>query len=106
LEYETKLNDALIALGMGVAFDRDRAEFRELIDLGPERAFIKEVRHKTFVEVNEEGTEAAAATSVEFGVTCVQEEFNMLVDRPFFFAIRDNQTGALLFAGAVADPEV
>jgi serpin B len=106
LEYETKLNDALKALGMEVAFDRDRSEFRELIDLGPERAFIKEVRHKTFVEVNEEGTEAAAATSVEIGLTCVQEEFNMVVDRPFFFAIRDNQTGALLFAGAVVNPEV
>jgi serpin B len=106
LEYEQKLNDALKALGMEVAFDRDRAEFRELIDLGQRRAFISEVKHKTFVEVNEEGTEAAAATSVEFGVTCVREEFSMVVDRPFFFAIRDNQTGALLFAGSVVDPRV
>lgn len=104
LEYERNLNDILKALGMGVAFDPNRADFRNIIDV-QENAFINNVKHKTFVEVNEEGTEAAAVTSVEVGLTCVREEFNIVIDRPFFFAIRDNQTGTILFMGSVVDPQ-
>jgi len=67
------------------------------------RAVIAEVKHKTFIEVNEKGTEAAAATSVE-----IREEsapaFNMVIDRPFFFSIVDNKTGSILFMGSVTDP--
>jgi len=59
------------------------------------------------VEVNEEGTEAAAVTSVQVGITSVQQPrppFQMVVDRPFFFAIRDTRTGMVLFMGAVYEP--
>ncbi len=103
VEYEAGLKDALTALGMGIAFT-DRADFRNLCD---DPALISEVKHKTFVEVNEEGTEAAAATSVEFALTAAPtgRPFRMVVDRPFFCAIRDNETGTVLFMGAIVAPE-
>jgi serpin B len=96
LEYEVNLNDTLKALGMEIAFD-NRADFS---GMGP-NLFISEVRHKTFVEVNEEGTEAAAATSV-VGATSVPPTFR--VDRPFFFAIYDAETQTILFMGTVTEP--
>lgn len=103
LEYDTTLNDSLKALGMEVAFDQNRADFSGMTS---ERAFVNEVRHKTFVEVNEEGTEAAAATSVGIVVTSVPPPpFEMTVDRPFFCAIRDNKTGTILFMGSIVDPQ-
>ena len=107
LAYEATLNDALKALGMGIAFDQRRADFSGMIADGKPSANIDEVKHKTFVEVNEEGTEAAAVTSIGMIRTTMapQRNFSMIVDRPFFCAIRDNQTGALLFMGAIIDPE-
>ncbi len=107
LAYEATLNDALKTLGMGIAFDGRRADFSGMIADRKPSPNIDEVKHKTFVEVNEEGTEAAAVTSI--GVVRLamapQRNFSMIVDRPFFCAIRDNQTGALLFMGAIIDPE-
>jgi serine protease inhibitor len=107
IEYEVELNDALKALGMAEAFDPQRANFSGIAQVGQERLFISQVKHKTFAEVNEEGTVAAAVTSVAVQVTSVQipqEPFIMKVDRPFFVAIRDNLTGTLLFMGSIADP--
>jgi serpin B len=71
-----------------------------------EAARIDEVRHKTFVEVNEEGAEAAAATAVTMvrATFIPRRSFSMVVDRPFFCAIHDDMTGAILFMGAVVDP--
>ena len=107
VEWESPLNDALIALGMGEAFT-GRANFSQMASTGPtNKLYISEVRHKSFCEVNEEGTVAAAVTSVTVSVTSAQppqEKFFMKVDRPFFFAIRDNQTGVLLFMGSVTNP--
>ncbi len=104
-EYDKILNDALKSLGMAVAFDADRADFTGMRD---ERdLFLEKVHHKAVVEVNEEGTEAAAVTSVQVGITSVQQPrppFKMIVDRPFFFAIRDTRTGMVLFTGAVVEP--
>ena len=96
LEYEVKLNDTLKALGMDIAFGGG-ADFS---GMGPS-LFISEVRHKTFVEVNEEGTEAAAATVV-VGVESAPPSF--IVDRPFFFAIYDGRTETMLFMGTVVEP--
>jgi serine protease inhibitor len=92
---------------MGIAFDARRADFSAMIVDGKPSAHIDEVKHKTFVEVNEEGTEAAAVTSIGMVrlTMAPQRNFSMIVDRPFFCAIRDNQTGALLFTGAITDPE-
>jgi len=68
--------------------------------------WIDQVKHKTFVEVNEEGTEAAAVTSVAIVASALPgQPFDMVVDRPFFCAIRDNETGTLLFVGSVVEPE-
>jgi serpin B len=105
MDYSRELNNALTALGMGVAFDRSKANFsgiREQKDL-----FISQVKHKAVLEVNEEGSEAAAATSVAIGMTSVRREperFSFIADRPFLLAIRDQQTGAILFLGAVFEP--
>lgn len=100
LEYELTLNDALKALGMAVAFG-DSADFTKLY--GPGGAYISEVKHKTFVDVNEEGTEAAAATSVEISLTSAGP-VPIVVDRPFVLAIRENYSGTILFIGKIVDP--
>ena len=105
LEYGTKvLNDVLTSLGMGVAFDEDNADFSRMADLDAVggNLYITKVAHKTFIEVNEEGTEAAAATSVGVGIKSLPPRF--IVDRPFFFTIRDNETGTVLFMGTVVEP--
>lgn len=108
IEYEVDLNDVLKALGMAEAFDPRRANFSGIAQLSQaERIYISKVKHKTFAEVNEEGTVAAAVTAVEMGVTSVQppqENFIMKVDRPFFVAIRDNLTGTVLFMGSIVNP--
>jgi serpin B len=103
VEYKTKLKDTLGALGMGVAFEKN-ADFG---GIGAGDLVISEVIHKTFIDVNEEGTEAAAATAVmmpRMGGFQSRSRFSMVIDRPFFYAIRDSQTGALLFMGFVLDP--
>lgn len=102
VEYAAELNEPLAALGMDAALDPARADFRGILDEG---AHITQVRHRTFIEVNEEGTEAAGATSVGVGVTSLEAEpFLMVVDRPFLLAVRDGETGTLLFLGSIADP--
>jgi serpin B len=106
LEYETVLNDALKALGMQAAFDPQAANFSEMYSKSTgANVFIGEAKHKTFVEVNEEGTEAAAVTSGGMHLTSYIPPFTMVVDRPFFCAIRDNQTGTILFMGSIVEPK-
>jgi len=105
LDYDRTLNDPLIALGMGVAFTSgaDFSGIRAERDL-----MISEVKHKAIVEVNEEGTEAAAATSVGMVLTSVrrtEQRFTFIADRPFLMAIRNQQTGAILFLGTVMEPK-
>ena len=95
-EYEQNLNTVLGALGMDIAFDPGRADFYRMLDSPIDMAFyISEVLHKTFVEVNEEGTEAAAVTSVRMTLTAMapEEDFQMTVNRPFFYMIRDDESG-------------
>jgi serine protease inhibitor len=102
LEYETSLNDVLKALGMELAFSESMADFS---GINPDhQLFISNVKHKTYVKVNEEGTEAAAVTSVEVGVTSAPEGFYLRVDRPFLFLIHDAHSQALLFVGKIVDP--
>jgi serine protease inhibitor len=108
LEYKASLRKSLTDLGMGVAFDGGAADFGGMIRRSDANAYIHDVVHKTFVEVNEKGTEAAAATSVEVRLTSVMEPvkpFEMVCDHPFFFAIRDNETGLVLFMGSVVNPQ-
>lgn len=103
VESDFTLNDTLKALGMGVAFE----EGANFSDMG-ENLALSEVKQKTFVEVSEEGTEAAATTSV--GVELIaakpqKQPFQMIVERPFFYAIRDNQTSTVLFMGSIQEPQ-
>ncbi|NMF64261.1 serpin family protein [Brasilonema octagenarum] len=104
MNYDVTLKNPLTAIGMGEAFS-DQANFSAM---GKDLK-ISEVKHKTFVEVNEEGTEAAAATSVEImpvsALLPSKEPFQMIVERPFFCAIRDNQTGSILFMGSIVEPQ-
>ncbi|HXW82988.1 MAG TPA: serpin family protein, partial [Candidatus Binataceae bacterium] len=101
-----RLNASLKELGMSNVFDPSLADFSR-IHPPPPRLFINDVEHKTWVKVDEEGTEAAAATSVGVGVAAVVQRprpFRMIVDHPFFYAIAERETGALLFAGAILNP--
>jgi serine protease inhibitor len=105
---ESRLNGPLQALGMGDAFSPQRANLGALLPaeyLARQNAYVSEAKQKVFVEVNEEGTEAAAVTGIEVRTTSVAPEpVSFVVDRPFLMAIRDDQTGALLFIGQVNDP--
>ncbi|MGE5549342.1 MAG: serpin family protein, partial [Bacteroidota bacterium] len=102
LEKEFSLGAVLQKMGMRDAFDKNRADFSGISDIS---LYITHVLHKAFVEVNEEGTEAAAATGVVVGT---KSAYVMPVvfraDRPFFFALRDLRTGSILFMGRMADP--
>jgi serine protease inhibitor len=105
IEAKYDLKPPLSALGMGVAFDPDRADFSRIADVSPERLFIQKAIQKAVVEVDEEGTKAAAATGIMVGVTSVPvDQFNMVVDRPFLFAIVHQPTGVVLFLGVVRQP--
>lgn len=106
-EFRASLVDALVSLGMGVAFSVEQADFSRMCSLSHGNVSIGDVLHKTFIEVNEEGTEAAAATAVTMRLTAVQERpapFVMIVDRPFFMAIRDEESGMVIFVGSIYNP--
>jgi serpin B len=99
LEYSETLNDSLKALGIKKAFT-DQADFS---GMSLEKLLISNVKHKTFIEVDEVGTEAAAATSVEMAVTSapIDKPKEFVADKPFLFVIREKQTGVVLFTGAI-----
>jgi len=106
-EFSVDLRPSLKGLGMKRAFDPGAAEFGG-IRAARQPFWIEEALHKAVVEVNEEGTEAAAAT----GFTAVfgaeprpPRTFRMIVDRPFFLAIYDASTGTILFMGWIGDPQ-
>jgi serine protease inhibitor len=101
LEYETTMNEPLIRLGMERAFEEGNADFTGMSPVG-EDLFISSVVQKTFIDVNEEGTEAAAATSVGIGV--VSAPPSVIVDRPFIVAIRERLSGTIVFLGVIGDP--
>jgi serpin B len=100
--YEKYLNDQLMALGMIDAFDPDLADLSGISD---EDIYVSFVKQNTFVEVNEDGTEAAAVTTIGINVTSVGDPVTFTVDRPFIFAIRERMTNTLLFIGKVEVPE-
>ena len=105
IEAKYDLKPPLSALGMGVAFDPDRADFSRIADVSPERLFIQKAIQKAVVEVDEEGTKAAAATGVTIGLTSVPiDQFNLVADRPFLFAIVHQPTGTVLVLGVVRQP--
>jgi len=103
IEYKALLNDALSNMGMGIAFT-DRADFKRLF-VEQHSLMISKVIHKAVIEVNEEGTEAAAVTGVEVSLTSLPPEKMMLsLNRPFLFFIKEKHSGTILFAGKLMDP--
>jgi serpin B len=104
-EYGVKrLNDYLIQLGMGEAFDFNEANFTKIADVKPENLYIDFVDHKAVIEVDEKGTVAAAVTNVGFELTSARISKQFYVNRPFFFVIRDDRTASLLFMGKIVNP--
>lgn len=111
LRYSAGLERALGQLGMGIAFDGSQADFSRM-RVSPVPVFISYLDHHAIVEINEEGTKAATDTYVFFDeptadavpLNAAPPPIPFIVDRPFFFAIRDNQTQTVLFMGVVADP--
>ena len=104
-EYSLNVNEALKAMGMAVAFERGKANFSKMLP-DPPGGFIGNVIHKTMVGVDEKGTEAAAATSVEIRVTAAPvQPVEVIVDRPYLIAVRDDESGAMLFVGAIYEPK-
>jgi len=101
LEYNSLLNDALKNLGMGICFDFYKADFSKIF--GKTGYWISRVIHNTFIEVNEQGTEASASTIVEFYRLGEEKLIYINVDRPFIFAIYEKLTGAILFIGKVIE---
>jgi serine protease inhibitor len=104
VEAKSELREPLSRMGMPTAFSAEHADFT---GLSPDRPlWISEVEHSVYVSVDETGTEAAAATAVLMDKWAASSgaPFEMLVDRPFFFAIVDKRTGAPLFFGSVVDP--
>lgn len=102
-EFRTQvtLNDVLAELGMPTAFGAG-ADFSRIT--GEADLFISAVIHEAFISVDEEGTEAAAATAVVMDETSAGQSAELRIDRPFIFAIRDRESGGVLFLGAVTDP--
>jgi serpin B len=100
LAWERKLNDDLRALGMNNPFDAGFADFTPMSPKGKD-LYISLVKQKAFVDINEEGTEAAAVTVTGITVTSAPLVQVMRVDRPFIFAIRERLTGTILFMGKV-----
>ncbi|MBN1602795.1 MAG: serpin family protein [Chitinispirillaceae bacterium] len=97
------LKNALVAMGMEDAFSETDADFSGMSETF---LYVSDVVHKAFIKVNENGTEAAAATGVVFATTSVSAPKIFIADRPFIYLIRDTQTKSILFMGRVLDPTI
>jgi serpin B len=105
-DFKELLNEPLIDLGLGVAFSEVEADFTRINPEG--NLFISRVIHQTFIDVQEEGTEAAAATIVEISFTSSGgggSPINFKADKPFLYLIKENSTGTIVFIGKVGKPE-
>ena len=103
LRWEAVLNEPLQALGMQLPFLGGLADFTRMSSDG-KRLYISRVKQKSYVDVHEEGTEAAAVTSVEIRVVCACGPQVIRIDRPFVFAIRERLSGTILFMGKIVRP--
>jgi len=101
---DIKCKDILGGLGMVDAFDPSTADFSEMVSPVDSLPWIDEIYHKAFVAVDEDGTEAAAATAVVMTDTAMPEIVTISADKPFIFLIYDHITHTILFMGRVLDP--
>ena len=102
LSYERQLKPDLQALGMLAAFVPNGADFTKMSTTRGRDLYVKFVKQKTFVDVNEEGTEAAAVTGIGIGVTSAPLTVTMRVDRPYIFVLRERLSGTVLFVAKIA----
>ncbi|MBN2072646.1 MAG: hypothetical protein JW770_01700 [Actinobacteria bacterium] len=101
VEYSSgNLTGSLKTLGIEDAFVENKADFSRISEL----LFISRIDHNAIIEVNEEGTVAAAASFTGFGATAV-EPVEFIVDRPFILFIRDDRTGSIIFIGKILEPQ-
>ncbi|HTX07703.1 MAG TPA: serpin family protein [Solirubrobacteraceae bacterium] len=105
LRTQFDLSGPLAALGMPLAFDPQRADLSGIAG-APGYLYIQHVIHEAYIDVDEAGTKAAAATGVVIGTTAVQlpPKIHFVADRPFIFVLRDKRTGAILFTGVTSHP--
>lgn len=104
VDYSASLRLPLSDLGMGIAFDPTQADLSGMFTAI--RGFISGVQHRAVMAVNEQGTRAAAVTAIGVGATAMpMQTFTMVVDRPFFCVIRDNESGTVLFMGSIFHPQ-
>jgi serpin B len=102
--FKKKLKDVLSDMGMGIAFT-EGADFSNISDQYD--LLINDVTHQSFIETNEEGTEAAAATVVDIGVTSMPPASLVFkMDHPFIYIIRETTTNSIIFMGRVSDPSI
>ncbi len=103
-EFAVTLNDILTEMGIQTAFDKNKADFKKMFTQVVENIYISDVIHKTFINVDENGTEAAAATGIVIDVTSIptEEPIVFKADKPFTYFIRDNANGEILFMGEYA----
>jgi serpin B len=99
LECDISMTDILGSMGLDIAFDPGRADFSNMFVDGV--GWIDRIKHKTFIQVDEYGTEAAATTIVVYA-DAVPPSF--IADRPFIVVIHEQSTGAILFIGRISDP--
>ncbi|XTZ19674.1 MAG: serpin family protein, partial [cyanobacterium endosymbiont of Rhopalodia fuxianensis] len=104
LSNEIDMEKALMSLGMSTMFEQSLANFSKLTS---RQVYVNRMRHKTLVEINEKGTQSAVPSSFRARMTSVflpEEQFTMIVDRPFLYTIRDHKTNAIIFMGLVKKP--
>jgi serpin B len=101
LAYSADLKDILSLMGMEIAFDEGEADFTKLGQAGG-NIYLSRVKHKTYIKVDEIGTEAAAVTAVGVGVESATP--TLIFNRPFIFLIRERESGAILFLGKIVNP--
>jgi serpin B len=102
--YEVKnMEPELSMLGMGIAFGNN-ADFSKIYDPAQTKVYISKAIHKTYIKVDEEGTEAAAVTAFGMTTTAILLPNIFKLDHPFIYAIVEKQTGAVLFLGTVNEP--
>jgi serpin B len=108
LDYKKELKKNLVDMGMAKAFQRDQADFSKMVNEMEDGIFIDKVRQKSFLKIEEKGTEAAAATVVTMKYTTSigeGDEIYMRINHPFLFFIRERRTGTILFSGKIMEPK-
>ncbi|BBA79172.1 proteinase inhibitor I4 serpin [cyanobacterium endosymbiont of Rhopalodia gibberula] len=104
LSNEIDMEKALISLGMSTIFEQSSANFSKLTS---RQVYVNRMKHKTLVEINEKGTQSAVTSSIRARMTSLflpEEQFTMIVNRPFLCTIRDHKTNAIIFIGVVRKP--